>query len=321
MGPYVARRLAQAIPVVFAVVVLNFLIVRLAPGDPVNILVGEYGSTAEFREQARRDYGLDKPVLAQLGIYLQRAVRGDLGHSLYFNRPVSTLVFERLPATVLLMGAQLSFALVVGIAVGIAAARRPYSWLDNLSTTGALIGYSMPVFWSGLLLIVLFSSVLGWFPTGGMMSARERITGLAAVADVGRHLVLPMLALGLVTVALYVRMTRASMLEVLSQDYVRTAWAKGLTERAVLRRHALRNALIPVVTILGIDLGRMVGGAVLTETVFAWPGVGTLVFDALRTRDYPVIVGVFIVVSIAVVLASLLVDLLYASLDPRIRYR
>lgn len=320
MAVYIARRLAQAVPVVFAVVILNFMIVHLAPGDPVNILVGEYGSTPEFRERVRREYGLDQPLPTQLVVYLRRVLRGDLGHSLYFNQPVIRLILERLPATILLMASQLVFALAAGVSLGVAAARRPYSALDNASTAVALIGYSMPVFWSGLLLILLFSTTLGVLPSGGMISSREQVSGLAVVWDVLRHLILPAFTLGLVNLALYVRLTRASMLEVLSQDYMRTAWAKGLAEHRVMRHHALRNALLPVVTITGIDLGRMIGGAVLTETVFAWPGVGTLTFTALQSRDYPVIVGTFMLVSIGVILANLFVDIMYGILDPRIQY-
>ncbi len=320
MAAYIARRFAQTVPVVLAVVILNFLIVHMAPGDPVTILVGEYGSTPEFRERVRHEYGLDQPLQTQLAVYLQRVLRGDLGYSLYFNQPVIRLILERLPATILLMASQLAFALVAGVTLGIAAARRPYSVIDNASTAIALVGYSMPVFWSGLLLILLFSSTLGLLPSGGMVSSREQITGVAAVWDVLRHLILPACTLGLVNLALYVRLTRASMLEVLSQDYVRTAWAKGVAERRVLRHHALRNALLPIVTMTGIDLGRMIGGAVLTETVFAWPGVGTLTFTALQTRDYPVIVGTFMLTSVAVILANLLVDVMYGLLDPRIQY-
>ncbi len=320
MAVFVARRLVQTIPVVLGVIILTFLIIQFAPGDPVSVLVGEYGVTPEFRERVRRDYGLDQPVLVQLRVYLRKVFRGDLGHSLYFNQPVLPLILARLPATILLMASQLAFALLVGISLGVAAARRPYSILDNASTTVALIGYSMPVFWSGLLLVLLFSTALGLLPSGGMTSARDPIAGLAMVWDVLRHLILPAFTLGLVNLALYVRLTRACMLEVLSQDYVRTAWAKGLAEGRVLRRHALRNALLPVVTITGIDLGRMMGGAVLTETVFAWPGVGTLAFAALQARDYPVIVGTFMIVSIGVVVANLLVDIMYGVLDPRIRY-
>lgn len=320
MGRFIARRLGQAVPVVLAVVVLNFLIIHLAPGDPVNILVGEYGSTPEFRERVRHEYGLDRPVLTQLAIYLRRIVQGDLGHSLYFNQPVIGLILERLPATVLLMTSQLIFAVVVGVSIGVAAARRPYSALDTLSTVVALLGYSMPVFWSGLLLILLFSTTLGLLPSGGMISLREPAVGLAAVWDVIRHLILPVLTLGLVSMALYVRLTRARMLDVLSEDYVRTARAKGVPERRVLVRHALRNALLPVVTITGLDLGRMIGGAVLTETVFAWPGVGTLTFTALQARDYPIIIGVFMLVSTAVIIANLLVDIAYGALDPRVQF-
>jgi peptide/nickel transport system permease protein len=312
MGAFIARRVVQAVPVILAIAGMAFLIVHLAPGDPVNILLGEYGSTPEFREEIRRHYGLDRPILVQLGVYLSRIFRGDLGFSLYFNQPVLDLILQRLPATVLLMVAQLVFAVAAGVMLGMAAARRPYSLLDNTTTTLALIGYSMPVFWTGLLLILLFSTRLGILPSGGMTSARERLSGLAAAADVLRHLVLPALTLGLVNLALYARLTRAN---------IRTARAKGLGEGSVLRRHGLRNALLPVVTITGLDLGRMVGGAVLTETVFAWPGVGTLTFTALQTRDYPLIVGVFVLVSTAVILANLVVDVSYGFLDPRIRYR
>lgn len=320
MVAYVARRLAQAVPLVLAVIVLNFLIVHLAPGDPVNVLLGEYGATPEFRARIQHEYGLDQPVHTQLAVYLRRVLGGDLGYSLYFNQPVIRLILERLPATILLMATQLVVALVAGVALGVAAARRPYSVLDNVSTAAALIGYSMPVFWSGLLLILFFSTTLGLLPSGGMFSSREQMRGISAVWDLLRHLVLPSLTLGLVNLALYVRLTRASMLEVLSQDYVRTARAKGLGERRVMQYHALRNALLPVVTIIGIDLGRMIGGAVLTETVFAWPGIGTLTYTALQTRDYPVIIGAFLLTSVAVILANLLVDIMYGVLDPRIQY-
>jgi peptide/nickel transport system permease protein len=321
VAAYVVRRLAQALPLVIAVIVLNFLIIHLAPGDPVTILVGEYGSTPEFRERIRHEYGLDQPLQAQLTAYLGRVLRGDLGYSLYYNQPVLRLIVERIRATILLMGSQLVLALTVGVTLGIAAARRPYSVLDNASTVVALVGYSMPVFWSGLLFILLFSTTLGLFPSGGIRSAREQMAGAAALWDLLRHLVLPAVTLGLVNMALYVRLTRASMLEVLSQDYIRTAWAKGLAEHRVLRRHALRNALLPVVTITGIDLGRMIGGAVLTETVFAWPGIGTLTYTALQTRDYPVIIGVFLFTSVGVIAANLFVDIMYGVLDPRIQYR
>ncbi len=320
MSVFIARRLLQVVPVILAIAILTFLIVHLAPGDPVNILLGEYGSTPEFREQIRRDYGLDRPTLVQLGVYLRHVLTGDLGFSFYFNQPVVDLVLQRLPATILLMGTQLIFALIVGVTLGVAAARRPYSALDNATTSVALVGYSMPVFWMGLLLILLFSTRLSLLPSGGMTSAREHVTGAAAVLDVLRHLVLPAFTLGVANLALYARLTRTSMLEVLSQDYIRTARAKGLGERQVTRRHGLRNALLPVVTITGVDLGRMIGGAILTETVFAWPGVGTLTFTALQTRDYPVIIGIFIFLATAVILANLLVDVAYSFVDPRIRY-
>lgn len=302
------------------VLVLTFLLIHLAPGDPVYVLVGEHGATREFIEEIQREFGLDRPILEQLAIYLGRALRGDLGYSYYYSQQVAILILERLPATLLLMLSQLAVAIIGGVGLGVISARRPYSLLDNVTTTGALIAYSMPVFWSGLMAILLFSSALGIFPAQGMFSLRTSPTGVARFLDILHHLALPALTLGLVNLALYVRLTRASMLEVLGLDYVRTARAKGLRERRVVVRHALANALLPVITVTGISLGRMIGGAVLTETVFGWPGLGRLMFESLGRRDFPVMMGMFLFISVAVIVANLLTDLCYGFLDPRIRY-
>ncbi len=320
MSRYIARRILQAVPLILGVVVLTFLLVHLAPGDPVYVLVGEHGATAEFIEEVRRDFGLDRPLSEQLMIYLGRALRGDLGFSYYYRQAVIALILERLPATLLLMGTQLLVALTAGVGLGVLSARRPNSLLDNMTTMGALVFYSMPVFWSGLMAILLFSSTLDLFPAQGMFSVRTPPVGVARVLDIAHHLALPALTLGLVNVALYARLTRTSMLEVLGQDYVRTARAKGLRERRVLLDHALRNALLPVLTVTGLNLGRMIGGAVLTETVFGWPGLGRLMFESLARRDFPVLVGMFLFISVAVLIANLLTDLGYGVLDPRIRY-
>ena len=315
---YVARRCLQAIPLLLGVIVANFLIVQLAPGDPIQVLVGDYPAPPEYVAQMAEALGLDKPVTTQLWRYLGRVVRGDLGFSFVFQRPVAALLLDRLAATLLLMLAAIAAAAVVGTGLGILAARRPYSAVDALTTAGSLCGYSIPVFWLGQMLIVVLAIRLDWFPAQGMQSLREVRTGLGAWADVAHHLALPALALMTRYVALYARLTRSSLIEVLDEDYVRTARAKGQGETWVLFRHALRNALLPVVTIFGLNFGQVMAGSVLTETVFAWPGIGRLMFDSILARDYPVLLGGFIVVSAVILLANLLTDLAYGLLDPRV---
>jgi len=313
-----AAWLPRALLTLAAIGLLNFMLIRLAPGDPAAVIAGESGAAdAAFLEKIRADYGLDQPLPVQVAAYLGRLAQLDLGVSYRSNVPVSQLIGQRLPATLLLTGTALVLAIAAGTALGIAAARRRGGVLDVAIGSFAMLAYAMPVFWVGLLLVLVFSVGLGWFPAFGMASLIPR-QGFAAVLDVAHHLVLPAVTLTLLHLAVYVRLARASTLEVLGRDFVRTAQAKGLTEGQVLRGHVLRNALLPTVTMAGLQVGHLVGGAVVIETVFAWPGIGRLAFDALLQRDYAVILGVFFVSSVMVVLANLVTDLVLRLIDPRI---
>jgi peptide/nickel transport system permease protein len=302
------------------VIVVNFIIIHVAPGDPVLVIAGEYGTTPEYLAMMRAKMGLDKPLHIQLLIYLKTTFMGDLGHSFVWNQPVLKIIMEFVPATLLLMGASLVLSVLVGIPLGVWASRKPYSLADNCVTSLSLAGYSIPVFWLGIMGILLFSVHLRWLPTQGMKTIASSMTGLAYYLDIARHLVMPATVLALAQLALITRLTRASMLEVMSLDFITTAWSKGLEENRVIFRHGLRNALLPLVTIIGLQIGYMFGGAILTETVFAWPGLGRLMMRALSTRDYPLIMGMFIVITAIVILANLLTDISYAVLDPRVRY-
>jgi len=316
---YILRRALQAVPLLVGVVVINFLIIHLAPGDPVLVIAGEYGTTPEYLAAMRAKMGLDKPLSVQLLIYLKTTFMGDLGHSFVWNQSVLRIILEFVPATFLLMGSSLVLSVLIGVPLGVWASRKPYSLMDNTITTVSLAGYSIPVFWLGIMSILLFSVRLKWLPTQGMASIASGYTGSAYALDVARHLVLPATVLALAQLALITRLTRASLLEVMSLDFITTAWSKGLGENWVIFRHGLRNALLPIVTIIGLQVGYLFGGAILTETVFAWPGMGRLMLRALSTRDYPLIMGMFIVITVMIVLVNLLTDILYAVLDPRVR--
>jgi peptide/nickel transport system permease protein len=320
---YVARRLLASIPLLLAVVTVNFFLVRLAPGDPITMIIGEVGQYDEkFIEEVRARFGLNRPLLEQYVSYVVRALQGDLGVSFYFDQqPVLSVVLSRLPQTLVLLALGYSFALVLGIFLGSRAARHPYSLTDNLASVVGLFGYSIPSFWLGMLLILAFSVNLGWFPVGGMMDVRAPSAGLAMVGDRLRHLVLPAIALGAFHLALVTRLTRGSMLEVLQLDYITAARSKGLRERDVYQKHALRNALLPVITAAGYTVGFLFAGSVLVETVFAYPGMGRLLYQALLARDFPLMLGVLIVVSMAVIVSNLATDLVYGKVDPRIRVR
>ena len=305
MTAYILRRILIALPTLLGVVVLVFLMVRLAPGDPAVLLAGEF-ATPETLEAIRARYGLDRSLPEQFLIYLEALLRGDLGESARSRRPVLEELKTYFPNTLELASAAILVAVLTGIPLGILAALRPGSSLDLSVMVLALLGVSMPVFWFGLLAILIFSVGLGWFPVAGK--------GTLA------HLVLPAITLGINATALLARMTRGTLLEVLSQDYIRTARAKGLAERVVIFKHALRNALIPVVTVVGLEFGTLLSGAVITETIFAWPGLGQLLVGSILARDYPVVQGAVLLVAITFVLINLLVDLLYAAIDPRVRY-
>lgn len=305
MTRYIVRRLLLAIPVLIGVSIVVFWMIRAIPGDPARVLAGE-GAPLEVVERIREQYGLNEPPHVQYMVFLKHLLQGDLGRSIRSRRPVTEEVAARLGPTLELAAGSMVVAIVIGVSTGILSAVRPNSWIDAVSTFIALVGISMPVFWLGLMLMYFFSYELGWFPTAGR--------------GTWRHLVLPSLTLGLSTAAIIARMTRSSMLEVLRQDYVRTARAKGLNEWAVVLKHAFRNALIPIVTVTGLQMGSLLGGAVMTESVFAWPGIGRLMVDSIIARDYPVVQGAVLVVAVGFILINLLVDVLYAYINPTIRY-
>lgn len=320
---FLGARVGKVLAVVLGVVIINFLLIHLAPGDPVAIMAGESGaSDPGYVAELRQKFGLDLPLYQQLGIYLKGVATLDLGYSYRSRLPVLDLILDRLPATLLLMGCGFLFAISLGVLLGILAATCRYQprwrWLDSVIMAAALVLYATPLFWLSLLAIILFSVTLGWFPAFGMASVGMDLSGLDQVVDVARHLVLPTVSMGCFFMAIYARLTRASMLEVMGMDFVKTARAKGVPPRQVICRHVLRNALLPVVTFAGIQLGQMAGGAVLTETVFGWPGIGRLMFDALLQRDYQVLLGVFLMTSVMVVLLNLATDLVYRVVDPRI---
>ncbi|HWK68572.1 MAG TPA: ABC transporter permease [Rhizobiaceae bacterium] len=313
-------RVVKAVAVILAIVVLNFLLIRMAPGDPAAVMAGEAGAADQvFMDQLREQFGLDRPIHEQALIYLSNIVQGDLGFSYRQNTPVVDLIAERLPATLLLTVSAFVFALLAGIALGAMSAMRVGHPLDFVISIVSLVFYATPLFWIGLMSILLFSVYLGWLPAVGMESIGAGYTGWARAADIAWHLVLPATTLGLFYMAVYTRMTRASMLEVRNMDFVRTAKAKGLKAGVIVRRHILRNAILPIITLAGIQAGQLVGGAILTETVFGWPGIGRLAFDALLQRDYPVLLGVFLITSIMVVVFNIVTDLVYRVVDPRIR--
>jgi peptide/nickel transport system permease protein len=319
---YALRRLAQAVPTVLVIVALNFLLLQLAPGDAADVLAGEAGSaTPEFMAQLRKTFGLDQPLAVQLLLYVKNIVSFDLGFSFRHNMPVVDLIGSRLGPTLLLMVTVLLVAVGVGTLLGAFAARNLNRWQDNLISMLTVLAYATPVFWAGLMLIVVFSIQLGWFPTSGMQKVAAFHEGFAKVRDIAHHLVLPALTLTMFYLALYTRLMRASVLEQFSMDYVVTARAKGLTERQIARRHVLRNAVLPVLTMAGVQVGGLLGGAVVVETVFAWPGLGLLAYESLFARDLNLLLGIFFVCTCLVVVVNLVVDVAYSLLDPRIELR
>jgi peptide/nickel transport system permease protein len=313
-------RVLQGVALVLAVVVLNFVLVHAAPGDPVETIAGASGGMSpELLAQLRTQYGLDKPLYVQLAVYLAKVLHGDLGYSYFFNLPVSSMIAERVPATLLLVVSSVLLAFLVGTTLGVMSARKPNGLLSQFITVLSLVGFAAPVFWMGIMLIILFASVIPIMPVSGMRAADASGGGLADILDVLHHLVLPALTLGMVYLAQYSRLARSSMLDVLGADFIRTARAKGLADRVVLYKHALRNALLPVVTVLGLQFGNVLAGAILVETVFNWPGLGRLAFDSVLRRDYPTILGVLLFSAVVVVVMNLLTDLCYRLIDPRIK--
>ncbi len=316
---YVGRRLLQAVPVVLVIVVINFILLKLAPGDAAMVLAGEAGgATPEYMAMLRERFGLDQPLWLQLFYYMRNILSLDLGFSFRHNQPVLTLIMGRLGPTLLLMITSLAIAISLGVLLGLLAALNLNSWKDTAISILALVSYATPLFWAGLMLIVLFSIRLDWLPTSGMETVAAFYEGWDRVVDIARHLILPSVTLSLFYLAVYTRLMRASMLEQSGMDYVVTARAKGLTERRIVFRHVLRNALLPVVTIAGVQVGALIGGSVIVESVFNWPGLGTLAFESLFARDLNLLLGIFLLSSCLVVVVNLVVDLIYALLDPRI---
>lgn len=307
MSRYIAKRLMILIPTLVVVSVLVFGMLHLAPGDPAVVLLGERASPEEY-EALRQELGLDDPFLVQYARWAGKALRLDLGRSIRSHKAVTEEIRERLGATAELAVAAIAVAVLLGVPAGVISATRPNSMLDHAVTVGALAGVSMPVFWQGLMLIIIFSVRLGWLPSSGHMGGWQ-------------YLVLPAITLGTGATAGIARMTRASMLEAIRQDYVRTARSKGVPEPLIIYWHALRNALIPVVTVTGLEFGALMAGAVITETIFAWPGIGRLAVDAISARDFPVVQGVILTFAVTYALVNLAVDVLYAYLDPRLRVR
>ncbi len=320
---FVAKRVAQAIPVLLGIVVFSFAILHLAPGDAIDVIAGEAGvGDAAYLDTLRHTYGLDQPLVIQLMRYLGQIATLNLGYSVRYNTPVLTLILERIGPTVLLMSVSILLSVVLGVICGAVAAVRRGSWIDEIISLVALLAYAMPIFWVGLMFVILFSVKLGLLPSSGYYDAAAPPSGVLAHAfDIARHLVMPALTLSLFYFAVYTRLMRAAMLDVLGQDYVRTARAKGLAARTVIIRHVLRNALLPVVTILGVQTASLLGGAVVVETVFNWPGLGRLTYDAVFQREYQLLIGILILSSVLVVTVNIGVDLVYSWLDPRIAAR
>lgn len=331
---YIIRRLLLLIPVLLGISIITFALMRLIPGDPARIMAGER-ATEEQVQRVREAWGLNKPITEQYLIYLGKVVRGDLGKSLKRNEDVITEIRWALPTTLELAFSAMFVACLFGIPAGILAAYRRNSWWDLTVMTASLVGISMPVFWLGLLLIYLFALRLGWLPPSGRLSIGiefQPITGMYMLdallrgnmpvfVDAVKHMILPAFTVGTIPMAVIARMTRSSLLEVLRQDYVRTARAKGLSEQLVLTRHALKNAFLPIITVIGLQLGSLMVGAILTETIYSLPGIGRLIIDRILSRDYPVVQGAVLFFASTFVIINLLVDISYAYLDPRIRYQ
>ena len=323
----------QIIPVLLGVSIVVFFMVRAIPGDPAQIMLGQQ-ATQEQVQQIRENMGLDKPIFVQYGLFLKDALRGDLGDSIVTGRPVTTELMVRLPATFELAAFAMLIAILVGVPVGVISAVRQYSLLDKTTSVLALTGISMPIFWLAMILVVIFGVNLELLPFPGRLDPTIGITAITGLVLVDSlltlnfagfwdgllHLIMPALALGTIPMAVIMRMTRSSMLEVMHEDYVRTARAKGVVPWRVVSKHALRNAMLPTITVIGLQVGLLMGGAIITETIFSWPGIGLYAYNSISTRDYASIQGVVLYGALLFVLVNLIVDVLYAILDPRVRY-
>ena len=316
---FLIRRTFQAFLIIVGIVVVNFVMLNLPAGDMADVMTGnEGGGNAGYADQLRKEYGLDRPLPIQLVTYMGRLLQFDLGHSYTRNMPVLDAILIRLPATLLLMGAAILIAFVFGVIMGTLAGRNAGKPLDALISVLALVGYATPLFWLGLLLILLFTITLGWLPSGGMKTIGMRGGLWEQWLDIGKHLILPACTLAVFYLAIFVRLMRSSVIEVEGQDFIRTARAKGMTEGRVYMHHLTPNAMLPVLTMLGLQVGGMLGGSVVVETIFSWPGLGRMTYEAIFSRDVNLLLGVLFLSSVCVVVTNLIVDLLYCWIDPRI---
>jgi peptide/nickel transport system permease protein len=317
---YVAIRLLQIIPAVIFIMIILFIIVHLAPGDPVYLLAGNVAFTPPaVLQQIRVQFGLDKPLYVQLFVYLANVAQGNLGYSYYYHTSVVNLILQKMPLTLLLVGGSLLYSTTIGVILGVASGSKPYTFRDTAITVSSLVLYSIPFFWLGEVLILIFSIYLGLLPTGGWVTVEANNKGLNLVIDILRHLILPAVTLGTYNLALTTRIMRGNLIQTIRQDFIKTARSKGLDEGKILYRHALRNSILPVVTLVGLNLGNVLGGAVVLETVFSWPGAGQLLVDSIFRLDYPVLMGVFFFSAVFVLFANLVTDIVYTLIDPRIK--
>lgn len=318
-GKYVLGRLIHGLPIIFAIVIVNFFLIRLAPGDAAQVLAGEAGAASEqYMRQIRAQFGLDQPLYVQFFSYMKNILMFDMGYSFRHGREVASLIFERLGATALLMGASMIISVSMGILLGAIAAVKDRTVTSHLIVIFAIVSYATPLFWVGLMLIIVFAINLPWFPTSGIAAVGSATGTWAHALDIAHHLVLPAVALSCFYMALYTRLMRASMLETLRMDFINTARAKGLSDGKIVYRHALRNAILPVLTMAGVQVSSMLGGSVIIESVFGWPGLGLLAFESLFARDLNLLLGIFFLSSILVVVTNALVDVIYTIVDPRI---
>ncbi len=319
LARFALRRLIQSLPILIGVVAMNFVVANMAPGDLADVLAGEAGAASpEFMAEIRAKYGLDQPLIVRFGLYMWNMAQLDLGYSFRYGVPVTELLLDHLWPTLLLMLTAILMAFGAGVVLGVLAARMVNRWPDYLISVTALIAYATPVFWLGLMMVVVFSVNLGWLPSSGMEDISAGYTGLRRALDILVHMIMPATILGLYLTAFYVRLMRASMLEVSGQDFVTTARAKGLGENAIAYRHVLRNAILPMVTMLGLQIGAMLGGAVLVETVFAWPGLGRLAYTAVFQRDLNLLLGLLFICSVMVIVINIATEIAYRLIDPRI---
>ena len=318
-GIFVLRRLVHVLPTMFLILTVNFFLLQMAPGDAVDVLTGEAGGASpEIVEMLRKEFGLDQSTGMQFLRYVQNVATFNLGYSVGYNGHVTPIILERIPASLLLMFTAIVVALIVGVTFGVISAVWRGRWIDNVINVISIWGFALPLFWLALMLIVAFSLTLRWFPASGMYNVYQGHTGWAFVTDVAYHMVLPVISLSVYYLAIFSRITRSSMIEIFGQDYMRFAKAKGLHPARITLRHGLRNALLPIVTITGLQLGAMLGGSVVIETIFAWPGMGRLAFDAIFRRDLNLLLGILFVSSFLVIIANILTDMIYSALDPRI---